>query len=391
MSAELAKPVAGGLSAPMSARFLFIANGNGEDSIAAEIISRLPEGVSADAYPVVGAGGAYEGIAPIVGPRFEIPSQGWRHTKGSVARDVRGGMLSSIGPALSFLRSARGRYDKVVVVGDNVGPILCLLAGLKIDIYLDVFKSGFAHTYSAPERWLIRRTTRTVFTRDAMLAETLARAGIDARAAGNVMLDTTTYGQYDAAARRRRPLAVTLLPGSRATTGESLALQVEALRLLPEAERPDAFVAVAGGIAPDELATATGLRWERPNSGEAADLGRLVGEDLLLNLATGVTGNLIEAADVVLSQAGTATQQALGLGRPVITFDRADNRRKRMADEQALMGEARRLVPQDAHALAQATARLLADRDERARLGEIGAERLGPFGAAARIVERLLE
>jgi len=184
---------------------------------------------------------------------------------------------------------------------------------------------------------------------------------------------------------------VTLLPGSRATTGESLALQVEALRLLPEAERPDAFVAVAGGIAPDELATATGLRWERPNSGEAADLGRLVGEDLVLNLATGVTGNLIEAGDVVLSQAGTATQQALGLGRPVITFDRADNRRKRMADEQALMGEARLLVPQDAHALAQATARLLADRDERARLGEIGAERLGPFGAAARIVERLLE
>ncbi|KFL27679.1 hypothetical protein JP74_06265 [Devosia sp. 17-2-E-8] len=375
----------------MTARFLFIANGNGEDSIAAEIISRLPAGYVADAYPVVGQGRAYEGLAPLVGPRFDIPSEGWRHTKGSVARDVRGGMLSSIRPALSFLRSARGRYDKVVVVGDNVGPILCLLAGLPIDVYLDVFKSGFAHTYSAPERWLIRRTCKTVFTRDAMLAETLARAGIDARAAGNVMLDTTTYGQYDAAARRTRPLAITLLPGSRATTGESLALQVDALRQLPPDLRPDIFVAVAGGIDPTTLAQATGLTHQPPTSGETADLGTLLGDGLTLHLATGVTGNLIEASDVVLSQAGTATQQALGLGRPVITFDRPDNRRKRMADEQALMGESRELVPQDATALATATARLLSDSAERARRGEIGAERLGPFGAAAKIVQRLLE
>lgn len=375
----------------MSARFLFIANGNGEDSIAAEIISRLPEGVVADAYPVVGQGKAYEGVAPVVGPRFEIPSQGWRHTQGSVTRDIKGGMLSSIWPAISFLRWVRGRYDKVVVVGDNVGPILCLVAGLKIDVYLDVFKSGFAHTYSAPERWLLGRTCRTVFTRDPMLAEVLARAGIDARAAGNVMLDTTTYGDYDAAARRRHALAVTLLPGSRATTGESLALQVEALRLLPAEATPDVFVAVAGGISAGELAQATEMAWEPPVGNEAADLGTLQGDGLRVHLATGVTGNLIVEADLVLSQAGTATQQALGLGKPVITFDRADNRRKRMADEQALMGEARLLVPQDAQALADATARLLADGDERVRLGEVGAERLGPFGAAEKIVERLVE
>ena len=374
----------------MTQRFLFIANGNGEDSIAAEIISRLPQGFAADAYPVVGSGRAYEGIAPIVGPRFDIPSEGWRHTKGSVRRDIRGGMLSSIGPALSFLRGARGRYDKVVVVGDNVGPILCLLAGLRIDVYLDVFKSGFAHSYSAPERWLLKRTCRTVFTRDAMLAEPLERAGIDARAAGNVMLDTITYGDYDVAGRRRHSLAVTLLPGSRATTAGSLALQVAALRLLPDDLRPDVFVAVAGGVDVEALAAATGLNKLEPQSGEPADLGRLEGQGLVLHLATGVTGNLLEAADVVLSQAGTATQQALGLGKPVVTFDRADNRRKRMADEQALMGESRQLVPQDAAALAAATERLLRDPDERVRRGEIGAERLGPFGAAERVVEVLV-
>lgn len=372
------------------ARILFIANGNGEDSIAAALIARLPRGLSIDAFPVVGEGNAYGGLCTIVGPRTQVPSQGWRHTRGSFLRDLRSGMLGGIWPAIRFLRSVRGRYDKVVVVGDNVGPLLCALARLDIDLYLDVFKSGFAHAYSAPERWLLKATCKTVFCRDAILAKALQADGIDARFAGNVMLDTVPYGAYDILGRRNQPLAVTLLPGSRTTTGESLAVQVDALRRLPPELRPDLFVAVANGVMPYDLASKTGLAWVSPRTNEAADLGTLMGEGLILHLATGVAGNLIEAADVVLSQAGTATQQALGLGKPVITFDRTDNRPKRMADEQALMGEGRLLVEHDAGALAEALYRLLVDTADRSRRGLIGAERLGPAGAAARIVDALV-
>lgn len=376
---------------PTKGRILFIANGNGEDSIAAEIISRLPRGYKADAYPVVGEGKAFYGICPIVGPRSQVASQGWRHTKGSVLRDLKSGMLSGVLPAIRFLRSVAAQYEKVVVVGDNVGLVLCWLAGVDVAVYLDVFKSGFAHSYSKPERWLIKSTSKTVFCRDAMLAKALSAAGIDARFAGNVMLDTVNYGAYDTHARRSAPLAVTLLPGSRSTTGESLAIQIEALHQLPSSVPIDVFVAVASGVMPHNLASSTGMAWVSPSTNEAADLGTLMGEGLMVHLATGVAGNLIEAADLVLSQAGTATQQALGLGKPVITFNRADNRKKRMADEQALMGEARVLVPEDAAALSVATLKLLTDADERGRLGAIGRERLGPSGAALRVVECLVE
>jgi uncharacterized protein (TIGR03492 family) len=133
------------------------------------------------------------------------------------------------------------------------------------------------------------------------------------------------------------------------------------------------------------------MAWVSPSTNEAADLGMLMGEGLMVHLATGVAGNLIEAADLVLSQAGTATQQALGMGKPVITFNRADNRKKRMADEQALMGEARILVENDPAALSAATLKLLTNAEERARLGAIGRERLGPSGAASKIVECLVE
>lgn len=372
-------------------RVLVVSNGHGEDAIGAELVRMLPKNrFAVAAYPIVGPGRAYEGLCPRVGPRADIPSAGWRHTKGSVARDLGGGMLQSVGPALNFLRAAKAGYDRVVVIGDGVGPLLAFLSGLKIDIYLDVFKSGYAHTYKGLERFVLRRAARTVFCRDNMLAERLRKAGIDGRSAGNVMLDTVPDAPYDIAARRTRPLAVTLLPGSRETTAESLAMQVAALHLLPADLRPDIFVAVAGGIAPGDLATATDLVHTPPDSGEKTDLGRLSGQGLDLHLARGAAlKTLIAEADLVLAQAGTATQQALGLGKPAITFDRADNRRKRMANEQALMGQARILTAQSPEALADATAGLLRDKGERQRLGAIGQHRLGGPGTLAAVLQVL--
>lgn len=368
---------------------LFIANGHGEDSIAAEIIKQLPENMTATAYPMVGPGRAYDGLCEIIGPRFDIPSEGWRHTAGSVARDVKGGMLSSILPARRFLRDQRRKWDKVVAVGDGVSPLMCLLAGLRISIYLDVFKSGYAHRYTRAEKFIIGRTCYVTYCRDTILATSLRMAAINGRSAGNIMVDTVPYGTYDMAGRRSRELAVTLLPGSRATVAESLQVQVEAIGALPEEMQPDLFVALAGGIDPAELARATGYTYTPAKSGVAADRGTLSSGGLTLNLASGVIGNLIEGSDLVLSQAGTATQQALGLGKPVITFDRPDNRRKRMRDEQKLMGEGRILTEPGIAPLTGAVRTLLGDADERARRGEIGRQRLGGAGTLGAVLEEL--
>ena len=368
---------------------LFIANGNGEDSVAAEIIRKLPPEYVASAYPIVGPGAAYQGLCDIVGPRAYMPSEGWRHEKGSVVRDIKAGMFGTVPPAIGFLRAQRRLYDKVIVVGDMVGPILCMLAGLRIDLYLDVFKVGQAHSYPGIEKWVIKRIANKTFNRDDILASSLRAAGIDAVSAGNVMMDTVPRGTYDMANRRRHDHAVTLMPGSREWTGESLNLQVEALIRLPTHLTPDVFLALAGGIDPKMLAAETGLSFVPPTGDETSDAGMLTGKELEIHLARGVVGNLIEGSDLVLSQAGTGTQQALGLGKPVITFNRASNRPKRMRDEQALMGEARRLMPEDADAVAGEMARLLSDPELRQRLGEIGRERLGGPGTIAAVLEEL--
>ncbi|KQX34823.1 hypothetical protein ASD04_15655 [Devosia sp. Root436] len=373
-------------------RFLFISNGHGEDAIAAAIVARMPSSAIVEAYPMIGAGNAYAGVCPIVGPRATLASEGWRNVKGSLRRDIATGGLGTVPPALNFLRKIKGKYDRVVVVGDMVGVLACTVTGHRDLYYLDVYKTGSARLYSSPERWTIKRACRTVFCRADNLARSLEQIGVDARSAGNVMMDAIPHGDYDAPSRHTRPLAVTLLPGSRALTAESFALQVNALRTLPAGLRPDVFLAVAGSISVDELAKKTGLKRTSLLSTEPADLGELSDGDLTIHMARGgAMGNLLAASDLVLSQAGTATVQALGLGKPAITFVNPRDRRSRFNDEQMLFGEARTVVAAEAPAVGAALRKLLGDDEERRRLANIGRQRIGGPGAMAAIIEALVQ
>ncbi|MHA6729348.1 hypothetical protein [Devosia sp. A369] len=372
-------------------RFLFISNGHGEDAIAAAVIAQLPNTVAVEAYPMIGAGNAYTGVCPIVGPRATLASEGWRNVKGSLRRDIATGGLGTVPPALGFLRKMVGKYDRVVVVGDMVGVLACYLTGHRGLYYLDVYKTGAARLYSSAERWTIKRACTTIFCRSDSLAQVLEQAGVDARSAGNVMMDTIPQGDYDANSRRSRPMAVTLLPGSRALTAESFALQVDALRTLPTELRPDVFLAVAGSINVDDLARKTGLKRTSMLSVEPGDLGELSDGDLTIHMARGgAMGNLLLASDVVLSQAGTATVQALGLGKPVITFINPRDRRSRFNDEQQLFGEARTVTTAEAPAIGAALHHLLENDDERRRLAGIGRQRIGGPGAIHAIIDALV-
>jgi uncharacterized protein (TIGR03492 family) len=371
-------------------RLLFISNGYGEDSIAAEIIRRLPDGVTVEAYPTIGEGLAYRNVCPVVGPRAQVASEGWRNVRGSVLRDLVTGTPTTILPGLAFGRRLRHHYDRVVVVGDMVGVMGCFASGIRRIVYLDVYKTGFGRLYSPLERWLLRRTAETVFCRSDRLAAPLRAAGIDGRCAGNVMMDTVSYGDYDVGARRSRPMAVALLPGSRQFTVESFALQIAALRRLKPEARPDIFLAAAASVSLEALAKGAGLAVKGPITGEAGDGGTLIDDELIVHVTRGAAGNVIESADVVLSQAGTATIQALGLGRPVITFVHRRDRKSRVRDESALFGEARLVLPPDAERLAATLERLLDDAPERMRLGEIGQTRVGGPGAIHAIIDAIL-
>ncbi|MGV3651218.1 MAG: hypothetical protein ACO1OK_07310 [Devosia sp.] len=368
-------------------RLLVISNGMGEDSIAAALIARLPASIHAEAYPTLGPGAAFEGLCPVVGPRAELASQGSRVRAGTVARDVATGGLATIPPGLSFLRQARNAYDRVLVIGDMMGVLGCWLTGHAGIVWLDVYRSGHGRLYGGLEKAIIGRSCATVFCRSGRLAESLKAAGIDARFAGNVMMDTVARAPFAMTERRRRQRAVTLLPGSRADAAEIFAIQFSGLAGLPEASRPDLFLALADGVDLDALAAAVGGVAVPPGpDAEAADAGRILVGGHKIHCARGALGTLVEGSDLVLGQAGTAVTQAIGLGRPVIHLMRTGDRRKRLSEETAMFGEARLTVAATPEAVTGAAARLLGDDAERARRGAIGQARIGGPGAIAAVI-----
>ena len=101
-------------------RLLFVSNGYGEDSIAAEIIRRLPADVVAEAYPTIGEGLAYRNVCAVVGPRAQLASEGWRNVRGSLARDLVSGGLRTIAPGLRFGRRVRGHERAPARIGDRI-------------------------------------------------------------------------------------------------------------------------------------------------------------------------------------------------------------------------------------------------------------------------------
>ena len=358
---------------------LVITNGIGEDSVGAELVRRLPSSIKASAYPTLGSGAYYDGVCEIVGPRATLASAGSRVAQGTIAKDMRGGLLATVPPGLAFMHRARNAYDRMLVIGDFIGVGGCFLTGIRNVTYVDVYKTGYSRPYLGIERWVIKQTCRTVFSRHPSLAESLKADGVDARAVGNVMMDTIPRSDLDVASLRTRPLAVTLLPGSRDLTAANFALMVEALRRVPAELEPDVFLALAGGVDPEELAQVAGLTWT----------GLGFTGDLTVHAARGALGNFVENSDVVLSQAGTATIQSLGLGRPVITFVRPGDRMKRHLDENRLFGDARLLVPDDANEIANVLTRLLRNDADRVRRGAVGRERIGGPGAIDKIIETL--
>jgi uncharacterized protein (TIGR03492 family) len=127
-------------------RLLFISNGYGEDSIAAAIIRNLPKGFIAEAYPTIGDGSAYSDACAIVGPRAQLPSQGWRNVRFSLLRDLKSGALGTVWPGIQFLRRVKHSYDRIIVVGDILGVAGSWVAGARDVIYLDVYKTGYGRS-----------------------------------------------------------------------------------------------------------------------------------------------------------------------------------------------------------------------------------------------------
>ncbi|AFY62313.1 lipid-A-disaccharide synthase-related protein [Synechococcus sp. PCC 6312] len=410
-------------------RLLCISNGHGEDQIGARILEALqklaPE-IETTALPIVGLGTAYQnlGIA-IAGPVEVMPSGGFIYQDGrQLWRDLRAGLLGLLGKQVRAIQAWESENQSLKTRGIilAVGDIVPLgLAGLSRSDYgfVGTAKSeyyirdetgkllshrwglGWAGSDYLPwEQWLMARPgCVAVFARDELTHQVLTGLGIRSFNCGNPMMDELPS---PAAPRESYPqaLTITLLPGSRPPEAyQNWQRILAAIQQFPSYQPNCLFLAaISPGLELAEILNPlVSFGWKkiaRPawlKIGDSAALTFQQNQGYLV-LTQQAYSDCLHLGDLAIAQAGTATEQCVGLGKPVITFPgQGPQFTPLFARCQA------RLLGISVHLVENPTAvmpKIIELRNDHPRLDLIrqnGQQRMGQPGAAQNIANRICQ
>jgi uncharacterized protein (TIGR03492 family) len=363
---------------------LIVSNGHGEDAVGMALADHLVSEVAITAFPLVGLGGAYHGVE-LLEPRQTLPSGGFalRGAWRALMEDLRAGAVRRWLAQRGTLRGQQGRHTIIVAIGDVYGLWMAAAAGRPV-VFIATAKSQHNEPHGALERAQLRRLAKVIFTRDELTAQTLRRAGLPARYVGNPLMDTIGGVQTSLKADPTQPTVV-ILPGSRADADANLGPLLGVCGRIGAGLRVHFVCALAPTIDLARVrAAASAAGWDIEGN-------RLRRDGVTVTL-TPAFGDAIRAADVVVGLAGTANEQAAGLGKPVVTFvgPGAQVSPQFVALQQRLLGEAL-IVAQGWQDAAEAVVRLLGNPSERTARGAVGRERMGEPGAVLRIAHAVLD
>ena len=233
---------------------------------------------------------------------------------------------------------------------------------------------------------------RAVFPRDRLTATYLQKWNIPVYDLGNPMMDGFA-ADLPAPDWQKLPLTVALLPGSRAPEAfENWLLILQAVQaLVTDWDTPLEFVgAIAPSLPLDPLIAALQHHPWQSDAAEAGTSWRQGNKTLRLTQTEFVS--TLERAHWAIALAGTATEQAVGLGKPVLTIPgKGPQFTPAFAEAQTrLLGESVILCdrPEDVVGVVRS---LQQQPEWRQHIAENGRRRMGAPGAAERIAQSLVE
>lgn len=393
-------------------RLLCISNGHGEDLIAIKILQALQgllPNLQMAALPIVGEGRQYRKLGiEIVGPTKQMPSGGFIYMDSQqLARDLQGGLLQLTIAQLRAMKRWLEADDVVLAVGDVV-PLLFgwlsrrtygFVGTAKSEYYvrdeqdrcldrstlLNVLDFQRTCVYMPWERWLMKHSV-CVFPRDGITTHRLRHWDVEAYDAGNPMMDGFSI-PVSSLRLAQQGLMVLLLPGSRAPEAYEnwhRLLQGVANIISHKREPVTFLVPAAPGLELEKLTA------ELINSGwqPAAEGYHQNGHWLYID--QGAFVDYAHRANVAIATAGTATEQFVGLGKPVLSLP-GDGPQFTLSFAQAQarhLGPSVTLVQQPGQVNEVLTA-IVNDPERQAIIYKNGLHRMGPPGAGQRIAKIL--
>jgi len=383
---------------------LIISGGNAEDLIGATLCQHL-EGLSLCALPLVGPGQRYEGrVARILGPRTQMPSGGFPfNSLENLLADLRAGFASEIVRQIRAAQLARGQIRAVAVVGDAYAlAVGCLASGWgrlplfhlqpQISHYywggrttwerLRQINQFGAEDYLFYERWM-HRFVRAVFVRDKLSEARAHQLGMHkARFVGSMAMDTLAPPERDLGGLLDGRPVLVLLPGTRGDVRFSLPLMLQSAALLPEMQ---ALVAWAGDFTQVPLAEG----WSLTVLDEQTAVAQQGPQQVWL--LRGAFSAILHVGQLAIGTAGTANEQAAGMGIPVVAFPTPGPQyiKANALRQSRLLGKALRLVEARAGIIAETVRRYLTDPQAREEARREGLERNGPAGALPQIAREI--
>jgi uncharacterized protein (TIGR03492 family) len=305
-------------------------------------------------------------------------------------QDLASGGIANVFRFQKTLRKFESSILCAVVVGDV--PLLfltrCALRKIPI-IFLSLPKSDYIEPHYPIEEWYIRRSCDALLTRDAFTAENFKRKGLQVNFLGNPIVDELDPVPTDFLWEPGIP-TVGILPGSREEAYHNLfSIAGVALRV-SQARKTRFLAALPSTLAEEEIA---GKAVENGWQIRKEYFTILSRENCDIVLTRGIFPNVLHWSDVVIGLAGTANEQAAALGKPVVAFTGTgpQTTRKRIEEQNRLLGEALCFAKEGPEEAAETVIRLLDQPEERTRRGSAGIERMGQPGASQAIARYLYD
>lgn len=309
-------------------KLLFISNGHGEDlngSLIAQEISQINPNIQVFALPIVGEGNSYKNknIELIINSQ-NMPSGGIFYLNPlNLIKDLFSGLIGLTIKQLLTLKKQRNNFEIIVAVGDIVPIFFAYLTGRKFVAFIVSTSSYYEGKLKLPFLTKIcLKSSRClqVFTRDKYTADDLQKQGLKkAIFAGYPIMDVLKPTGKNLELSANIP-TIALLPGSRlpeALRNFELQLQVcEELLFLGKNEFQFRAALIPNIQDKDLQLIAKNNHWQYLDNRKLVK--NVTNKKLEIICYKDAFADILIQCNIVLGMAGTAVEQAVGLGKPVV-------------------------------------------------------------------------